>query len=149
MAGMYDGANVKVYVDGDLTVGNAYTGAILANASQDIDIANASGGSSQYFDGMMDKVRIYTTALTTNELASLILDQCDKFKPELATNTALTAIRDPAFDTDHSNTNCAASYDTKFLPFSDGAAVTGTWHDATGNGNDATIYNSPTREAAR
>ena len=156
LALVFDGAlaaanRVKMFRD-DVRVSAPASGAMpttIPTGTVDLQLADLQNFANRELTGDLDIVRAYTTALTTNELASLILDQCDKFKPELATNTALTAIRDPAFNTDHSHTNCAASYDTKFLPFSDGAAVTGTWHDATGNGNDATVYNSPTREAAR
>ena len=62
LAVTYDGATLRLYVNGTLVASQAKTGAITSSTNQ-LQI----GGDSiygQYFNGLIDEVRIYNTALT-------------------------------------------------------------------------------------
>ena len=62
----YDGANVRLYVNGTLAATTAHTGAI-STSTNPLQI----GGDSiygQYFTGMIDEVRLYNTALTAAQI---------------------------------------------------------------------------------
>jgi len=67
LVGVYDGQNIKVYLDGKLsTVGDAYTN-IIRN---EVDVLNIGGRDTTYpFDGNVDQVRIYNYARTPAQIA--------------------------------------------------------------------------------
>ena len=66
LAATYDGATMRLYVNGVQVASRAQTGAILTSANP-LQI----GGDSiygQYFSGMIDEVRVYNTALTQAQI---------------------------------------------------------------------------------
>ena len=147
LAMTYDGGDYAGYIDGALVVSGSAS--INTTDSHAFLSGHPVQPSLRWWEGMVDDARIYSTALTSNQIASIIIDTCDRFVPEYGTNTTLIANQDPGFDARESNTNLVAMWDSDYLPVADGDAITGTWHDATGNGHDATAVNNPTREAAR
>jgi hypothetical protein len=66
LAATYDGAMLKLYVDGALVASQAQTGALTPSTN-----ALSIGGDSlygQYFTGRIDEVRVYNTALTLAQI---------------------------------------------------------------------------------
>jgi uncharacterized protein (DUF362 family) len=70
VATTYDGAVVRLYVNGvqDPTTGNL-TGTVNSTG-RDVNIGACLPYDSEYFDGMIDEVRILTRALTAEEIAA-------------------------------------------------------------------------------
>ena len=66
LAETYDGATLRLYVNGTQVASTAHTGSI-STSTNPLQI----GGDSlygQYFAGMIDEVRIYNTALTATQI---------------------------------------------------------------------------------
>jgi hypothetical protein len=57
----------KFYVNGTLVLSFTYT---VANQTQALSVAAASAGTGQYFQGQMDEIRIWNTALSGTTIAS-------------------------------------------------------------------------------
>ncbi len=70
IAGIYDGANLYVYVDGNLDASVASTGQI-ANTGDPVFIGSNASMSNREFKGLIDDVCIFNRALTADEIASL------------------------------------------------------------------------------
>ncbi|HIJ72419.1 MAG TPA: LamG domain-containing protein, partial [Planctomycetes bacterium] len=70
IAGVFDGTNSKLYLNGAETgsVGDSITGPIRDNAG-DLYIGYRPG--QDYFDGIIDDVRIFDEALSANEIKAL------------------------------------------------------------------------------
>ncbi|KKR05787.1 MAG: hypothetical protein UT34_C0002G0294 [candidate division WS6 bacterium GW2011_GWF2_39_15] len=69
IAGTYDGSFLKFYLDGVETCSHSLTGSINTfSAPLRLGI---NGGFGEAFDGLEDDVRIYNTALTPGQIASL------------------------------------------------------------------------------
>lgn len=66
IAATYDGANVKIYIDGALDTTTAVTGAIDTN-SNDV-LMGALTSSTEPFDGYIDSVKIYSSDLTAAQV---------------------------------------------------------------------------------
>jgi hypothetical protein len=62
----FDGSNVRIYINGNLESTNARTGNITVGAK---NIGSNSGGSSEYFNGTIDNVKMYSRALSAIEVA--------------------------------------------------------------------------------
>lgn len=70
LAGVYDGAKLKLYVDGKLDGSKNAWGSIVTN-DYSIYIGDSSQDSGRFFDGLIDDVRIYNYALSEDEVKSL------------------------------------------------------------------------------
>jgi hypothetical protein len=65
----YDQSNIKVYVDGDLEDSYAYSTAITTNSVQvTIGSRGEYSGAEAWFDGVIDEVAIYDTALSPTDI---------------------------------------------------------------------------------
>jgi hypothetical protein len=74
LAGTYDGANIKLYVDSTLVKTVGQTGDIFSNNEPLLIGANDGyGGVRKFTDGLIDEVRIYDHALTAVEVAELLV----------------------------------------------------------------------------
>ncbi len=75
VAAVYDGSNMRVYLDG-VDVGSLpKTGVINSDNTVSAWIGgNPPGATSRPFDGLMDDVRIYDQALTLTEIQQLVSD---------------------------------------------------------------------------
>jgi hypothetical protein len=71
VAGTYDGANMRIYVNGVLVATAAKTGTLTTNNVADAWIGRDPAGTGA-FDGILDEVRLYDHALTVNEIVSLM-----------------------------------------------------------------------------
>jgi len=71
LAGVYDGASVKVYVNGVLVASQALSGNILHD-DFNVAIGNDNGGSRNYgMNGLIDEVEIFNRALSASEVQSI------------------------------------------------------------------------------
>ncbi|MCF8368502.1 MAG: LamG domain-containing protein, partial [Bacteroidales bacterium] len=70
VAGTYDGSNLKIYVNGILEDTEPHSGTI-STASSLINIGGPLG-TSRYFDGLVDEVRIWNIARTEDQLRTSI-----------------------------------------------------------------------------
>jgi hypothetical protein len=71
VVGTYDGSNIKIYVNGQLEGTQAYT-ATPGTTDQPLVIGKWYGNYSGYYlDGSIDQVRIYDTALTSDQVTEL------------------------------------------------------------------------------
>lgn len=67
VAGTYDGSELKVYLDGALQNTTSHTGSIDVT-TYPVNIGRNSEITSRVFNGVIDKARIYNTALPVEEL---------------------------------------------------------------------------------
>tara|TARA_B100000900_G_scaffold384694_1_gene373740 strand:- start:1272 stop:2045 length:774 start_codon:yes stop_codon:yes gene_type:complete len=71
VVGTYDGSNVKIYIDGVLKGTASATGNINSN-TEPLMLGDAGyGGFSQFFNGAIDEVSIYSRGLTQSEVTSI------------------------------------------------------------------------------
>ena len=66
LASTYDGANIRLFVNGTQVAGVAATGSIAVNTLPVWIGANNPNG--EYFNGVIDEVRIYNRALSVTEI---------------------------------------------------------------------------------
>jgi hypothetical protein len=74
LAGTYDGATLRVYVNGVLSASRAVTGTLCSNASPlgiGAKINVATGGVEAYFDGRIDDLEVYDRALSAAEIRTV------------------------------------------------------------------------------
>ncbi len=74
VTGTYDGATIKVFVDGRLEDSKSYSSGILTNDNQlniGWDPWNSYGHENRHFNGKIDDVRIYNRALSEDEIRAL------------------------------------------------------------------------------
>jgi hypothetical protein len=62
----YDGANLKLFVNGNQVVSRAYTGSLYTSSEPLRMGGNLVWG--EYFRGLIDEVRIYNRALTAAQI---------------------------------------------------------------------------------
>jgi hypothetical protein len=70
----YDGANIKLYVNGVLVGTQAKTGAIPADASL-LTLGRNPSANTQYFKGKIDEVRVFNSALTASQLQRMVYQE--------------------------------------------------------------------------
>lgn len=69
VAGTYDGANIKVYVDGQLNAQTAVSGA-ANNPSSALFLIGKNAAGGPYFNGLIDEPAVYATALSATRIAA-------------------------------------------------------------------------------
>ena len=67
VAGVYDGTNMFLYVDGTLDVSKPATGSIVQN-SYPVCIGHNAEAPASSFNGLIDEVSLYNRALTAAEI---------------------------------------------------------------------------------
>jgi len=67
VAGTYDGTDVKLYVNGVLEGTKNYSGTTITNSDDSIRIGGHAGGTND-FEGYIDEVAIYSSALSASEI---------------------------------------------------------------------------------
>ncbi len=84
VAGVYNGAEARIYVDGVLDSNATCTGQIRTSSSNLCIGENA--GLSRYLDGLIDDARLYNKALTQDEIKQVMaVDTTKAVKPTPAT----------------------------------------------------------------
>ena len=84
LAATYDGATMKLYIDGTLAASQAQTGAIATN-SNDLVLGNQPG-IAEYFGGKADDIRVWNVARTQAEIQASMSHELNA-----ATSTGLVA----------------------------------------------------------
>jgi hypothetical protein len=74
VAGVYDGSQKLLYIDGVLDASSNSTGSI-SSSSVPVYIGDNSGATGRYWDGLIDDVRIYNHALTVEEIQAAMEGQ--------------------------------------------------------------------------
>ena len=69
--GTYDGSNIKAYIDGQEVGSSSFTSGDIASSMNTINIGRNPFYGGDYFNGSIDDVRIYTRALTDQEILTL------------------------------------------------------------------------------
>jgi hypothetical protein len=70
LAGTYNGSQIKLYVDGELNATTDYVGSI-PSTPYNVNIGRSSEVITRFYDGLLDDVRIYSRALSQEEVAYL------------------------------------------------------------------------------
>ena len=70
VAETYDGAALKLYVNGSLDSQMAVTGPIITT-TQPVRIGGDAPAGPYYFNGMVDEISLYNRALSSNEIAAI------------------------------------------------------------------------------
>jgi hypothetical protein len=82
IAGTYDGVTMKLYINGQLDNSASKTGNIYANNSNWY-IGAFNYGNVAYFNGLIDDVRIYNTAMSAEEILAIMLLKPTGSEPNL------------------------------------------------------------------
>ena len=73
LAGVYDGTNMSLYIDGVLSAGPTASGAVASNSLNAYIGADRTSGSPTYpFNGQIDDVRVYNYAVSTTQLKTIM-----------------------------------------------------------------------------
>ena len=70
LAGTYNGSQIKLYVDGELKTTTDYVGSI-ASDTNNVNLGKSSDFTDRWYNGLLDDVRIYSRALSQEEVAYL------------------------------------------------------------------------------
>ena len=73
IAFVYDGATVELYTNGRDVGGGAKTGTLATSGAVNANIGRNPGSNGNYFPGIIDDVRIYSTALSASDIFQLSL----------------------------------------------------------------------------
>ncbi len=109
VAGVYDGSQARVYVNGVLGAASSKTGAMV-NSGVTVNIGRQNAGR-MYFDGSLDDIRIYSRSLSASEIVALFNNTTFDTTPPTA------AITSPA---DNSTVNGTIAVDVSAV---DNAAI--------------------------
>ena len=78
VAATYDGANVRMYVDGVEVFSQAYTAPMVSAAANNLWIGNDNTFSPRFFPGSIDNVRLWNVTRTANEISTFMASElCD------------------------------------------------------------------------
>ena len=83
IAGVYDGTQAIIYIDGKEDMVYPSTGQINAS-TYSLFIGENSQARDRYLNGLVDDVRIYNRALTADEVKSMVPPQLKAFEPKPA-----------------------------------------------------------------
>ncbi len=70
VAGVYDGTNVKLYINGSLDNSLAVAGALNSATGVSVFLGADINNSTNYFDGQLDELRIWNTARNDADISS-------------------------------------------------------------------------------
>ncbi|MCC5887121.1 MAG: DUF11 domain-containing protein [Gammaproteobacteria bacterium] len=97
VAGVYDGSELRIYVDGTLAGSTTHSGVIRAfNANTELNLGRWKP-AGRFFNGDIDEVRIYDTALTQGDIMSLMQTTrpCPDYAPEMMIAKFSVVLSDP------------------------------------------------------
>lgn len=115
IAGVFDGDSVKVYVNGILQASALYSGQINISSGANARIGQLSTGTGRNFDGIIDEVRLWDTAIDQGTIKRWM---CQKLNSGHTYNSHLSAywkidegqgfsVRDTSSQTNHGTVNGA------------------------------------------
>ena len=70
IAGTYDGANVRIYVNGALQTTSGFTGTVTAGSGSGIGLGYGVAYSGDYLNGLLSEAAVYGTALSATQIAA-------------------------------------------------------------------------------
>ncbi|MFD4764513.1 LamG domain-containing protein [Streptomyces sp. NPDC058439] len=70
VAAAYDGATIKIYIDGALRATRPQTGALIPSTGTPVVVGSSPADSSRNFLGSIDEARVYNRALTADDIAA-------------------------------------------------------------------------------
>jgi hypothetical protein len=85
VAGTYDGLNMRIYINGVEQNSLAFSGSIT-NGTYDLTIGKMSylTGGTRYFDGQIDEVKIWSSALTQTQIRDYMCQKVTNSHPQYA-----------------------------------------------------------------
>jgi len=112
LAGSYDGATLRLYVNGMLANSRAVTGTMTPSHNP-LNIGGDPSTLSRHFDGLIDEVSIYNRALSGGEIASIYTVGAEG---KCAGATPSTILTQPASQTVTAGTNVTFSVTASGTP---------------------------------
>jgi Rieske Fe-S protein len=79
---VYDGANIKLFLNGTLIASQPKTGAIAADTSL-LTIGKAPSTNTKYLKAKIDEVRVFNTALTDSQFQRMVYQEIDETSVQL------------------------------------------------------------------
>lgn len=70
VVGTYDGSQICLYADGKLDISSTASGTIKVN-DQPVYIGENSEQSNRFWNGLIDDVRLYSYAMSEDEIAAI------------------------------------------------------------------------------
>lgn len=103
VAGTYDGTTMRVYINGE-EVGTATYSGVIDNGAYDLHIGRAAytNGGTRYFDGTIDEVRIWNTAISQTAIQDYMCKKLDPTHPHFGALVAHYPFDNPNTLTDNS-----------------------------------------------
>lgn len=85
VAGTYDGSVMRIYINGQQVGSANYTG-VIDNGTYDLHIGRAAYtiGGTRYFDGVIDEVRMWNTAISQTAIQDYMCKKLDPSHPHYA-----------------------------------------------------------------
>lgn len=72
VAAVFNGDSLRLYIDGVEQAATTFSDTTLRQTTDPLNISKRVGTDTYYFDGLMDDVRVYTEALTVDEINDII-----------------------------------------------------------------------------
>jgi len=89
LAATYDGSNLSLFVNGALAVATPCAGTIVYG-SNPLAIGKNGWNATDYFDGVLDEIRVYSRALSSNEVPQISVAKWSNALPLPAPKADLT-----------------------------------------------------------
>ncbi|WP_432144080.1 LamG domain-containing protein [Streptomyces sp. bgisy084] len=70
VAGVYDGATMKIYIDGVQRASQAQSGKLTASTRKALIVGNSPADPTRTFSGSIDEVRVYSRALSATDISN-------------------------------------------------------------------------------
>ncbi len=83
VVGIYDGANLKLYIDGSIGDQEEVSGTINTNDAS-LLIGTRLGTAANTFSGKIDDLRVYQRAISENEIESLFKENIEQFRGRIS-----------------------------------------------------------------
>ncbi len=105
VAGVADGTNVHLYIDGILVASTAYDGSITSNSSRDLYIGRYRNDGFGYFDGQIDEVRIWNVVRSGADIQANMFEQLTGSETGLVAYYRFDEALGTSLDDDSPNSN--------------------------------------------
>ncbi len=122
VAGVADGSQVHLYLDGILMSSTAYDGTITKNSSREMYIGRYRNDSFGQYDGLIDEVRIWNTARTGAEIQANMFESLTGSETGLVAYYTFDESSGTTLDDNSTNTNNGALTNMDDADWVDGSA---------------------------